>query len=287
MRVLVVANPLAGFVSPSLVAEVVARCDAVLDADPSTVDLVVAVGGDGTAGSVAARVGSTPLFIVPAGTANSFYRTLWGSTPWRVALDLALSGLPATPVDLAHVAELDVVSLSGAGTGFIPRATHAAKQAGVGYGQAAVSLADRYRPYPGRVIVDGRVVHGGPTLLANVGGGRYRGGEYALLPRTILDDGLLDVCVLDGSTDIREMLVRTRTGSHVDAPGVVYARGRHIRLERTDGHPLWFEHDGEVTPRTRSSYTVEVLPRAISVIADPTRRKDLRATGFEHAPARP
>jgi diacylglycerol kinase (ATP) len=271
MRVLVVTNHAAGSASPSLVAEVVRRCGprAVLSGDPSTVDLVVAVGGDGTAGSVAALVGPTPLHTVPAGTANSFYRTLWGSTPWRSSLDLALSGVPPRRVDLARVAELNVVSLSGAGTGLTPMAAHEAKTAGTGYGPALASLAARFRPYSGRVVVDGRVVHSGPTMLANVGGGRYRGGEYALLPHTVLDDGLLDVCVLGGEYDVREMLVATRTGSHVDLPGVVYARGRHIRLERTDGHPLWFEHDGEVVPRTRSSYTLEVLPGAISVIAQP------------------
>ncbi|HEV7647096.1 MAG TPA: diacylglycerol kinase family protein [Actinophytocola sp.] len=272
MRVLIVANRAAGNASPALIDEVVRRCRPVSGADPSTVDLVVAVGGDGTAGSVAGRVGSTPLFIVPAGTANSFYRTLWGSTPWRAALDLALAGAPATSVDLARVAELDRVSLSGACTGFTPRAVHEAKRAGTGYGPALAALAGGYRPYPGRVLVDGRVVHSGPTMLANVGGGRYRGGEYALLPHTILDDGLLDVCVLGGEHDLREMLVRTRTGSHVDLPGVVYARGRRIRLERTDGRPLWFEHDGEVVPRTRSAYTLEVMPGAVRVVADPRPR---------------
>lgn len=267
MRTLIVANPAAGSVSPSLIAEVARACAGVFDANPSTVDLVVAVGGDGTAGSVAGRVGSTPLFIVPAGTANSFYRTLWGDTPWRTALAQALSGASPTPIDLARVAELGVVSLSGAGSGFIPQATHAAKRSGTGYGAAVASLAAGYRPYPGRVVVDGHVVHSGPTLLVNVGGGRYRGGEYALLPHTVLDDGLLDVCVVGGEQDVRDMLVRTRTGSHVDVPGVVYARGRRIRVERTDANPLWFEHDGEVAPRDRSSYTVEVVPRAVRVIA--------------------
>jgi diacylglycerol kinase (ATP) len=269
VRVLIVANPTAGGASPALLAEVVHRCGpgAVLAADPSTVDLVVAVGGDGTAGSVAGRVGSAPLHIVPAGTANSFYRTLWGDTPWRAALSLALSGAPGRLIDLARVAELDRVSLSGACTGLSPMAVHEAKRAGTGYGPALASLAARYHPYPGRVVVDGRVVHSGPTMLANVGGGRYRGGEYALLPHSVLDDGLLDVCVLGGEHDVRDMLVRTRTGSHVDMPGVVYARGRRVRLERTDGLPLWFEHDGEVVPRTRTAYTLEVLPGAVSVVA--------------------
>ncbi|MGH3758291.1 diacylglycerol/lipid kinase family protein [Actinophytocola sp.] len=265
----VVANPRAGGYSDALAAEVVRRCRR--SPVGSTVDLVVVVGGDGTAGRVAAALGSSPMFVVPAGTANSFYRTLWGSTPWRTALDLALAGAPAVRVDLARVAELDRLVLSGAGTGFAPRAIHEAKTSGVPYTAALARLVDRYRPYPGRVLVDGVVVHSGPTLLANVGGGRYRGGAYELLPHSVLDDGLLDVCVLGAEHDARRMLTLTRTGAHVDVPGVVYARGRRIRVERVDRRPLWFEHDGEVVTRSRAGFTLTAVPAAVSVVAPPAR----------------
>jgi diacylglycerol kinase (ATP) len=269
-RVLIVANPSAGGCSDPLVADVTRRCRrrAELGSSPSTVDLVVAVGGDGTAGAVAGRLGTTPLFIVPAGTANSFYRTLWGSTPWQVALELALAGASSSRVDLARVAELDRLVLSGACAGFPPQAIHVAKASGASYASALADLAGSYEPYPGRVLVDGVVVHSGPTVLANVGGGRFRGGAYELLPHTVLDDGLLDVCVLGAEHDIGEMLALTRTGAHVEVPGVVYARGTRIRVERLDGAPLWFDHDGEVV-RSRSSFTLTAVPSAASVIAAP------------------
>lgn len=263
----VVVNRRAGRYTAALGAEVAHRCRR------SDVDLVVVVGGDGTAGSVAGRLGAAPgsteaMFIVPAGTANSFYRTLWGATPWQAALELALAGIPPVRVDLARVVELDRLVLSGASAGFPPRAVHEAKATGVSYGAALTALADRYEPYPGRVVVDGDVVHSGPTMLANVGGGRYRGGVYELLPHTVLDDGLLDVCVVGGEHGTREMLALTPTGAHVDAPGVVYARGRRVRVERLDGHPLWFEHDGEVRSGLRA-VTLEAVPRAVPVVAAP------------------
>lgn len=259
----IVANAAAGGYSEALVADVMGRCRW------SDVDLVVVVGGDGTVGRVAATVGATPMFVVPAGTANSCYRTLWGSTPWREALDLALAGLPPVSVDLARVVELDRLALAGACTGFAPRAIHEAKTRGVGYETALAALVRRYEPYPGRVLVDGVTVHSGPTLLANVGGSRFRGGAFELLPHSDLSDGLLDVCVLGAEHDVAEMLTLTRTGAHLDVPGVVYARGSRIRLERTDGAPLWFEHDGEVVPRSARSYTLTAVPNAIQVIAAP------------------
>lgn len=292
-RVLIIANPAAGGVSAALVwrlARMVRRGrraasvrwttgsgDAVGIAREATAsaDLVLAVGGDGTAREVAAGLAtawrhSVRMLVVPAGTANSTYRTLWGTTPWPEALDLALSGMPAVPADLARLAEPNRLVLAGACAGFPPQGIHEAKAHAVSYPAALSDLVPRYEPYPGRVLVDGVVVHSGPTLLANVGGSRYRGGAYELLPHSRLDDGLLDVCVIGAEHGALEMLDLTRTGAHLDVPGVVYARGTRIRVERVDGHPLWFEHDGEVLTVPRTGYTLTASPGAVALLAAPS-----------------
>lgn len=241
---------------------------------------VVAVGGDGTAREVAEGLAGTPapapLFVVPAGTANSCYRTLWGDLPWPEALATALADPdPATRwVDLARLAPTGALVLAGACAGFPPQAIHEARaitdRTGRARYEAALhALVPRFAPYPGRVLVDGTVVHQGPTLLANVGGSRYRGGQFELLPHSALDDGLLDVCVIGGEHRPAEMLGLTRDGGHLGRPGVVYARGRRVTLERTDGRPLWFEHDGEVLVDVGDRFTLEVLPGAVPVLAGP------------------
>jgi len=289
-RVLIIANPTAGTITPALVWELVrvcrktthrvsvrwttARGEATEIAESCTDTVVVAVGGDGTVREVAAGLVSpwhptTPLLIVPAGTANSNYRTLFGTEPWQSTVMSALRSPLVRWLDLANVAGRLV--FSGASSGFPARALHEARALSTHSGprrlQAALAnLAPRYRPYPGRVTVDGRVVHNGLTLLANVGGSRYRGGHYELLPRSLPDDGLLDVCVLDGTLSLIEMMELTQTGAHLAHPGVVYEQGRQVRIERTDGQPLWFEHDGEVLPLGPSEYTVEVVPAAVPVL---------------------
>jgi diacylglycerol kinase (ATP) len=295
-RVLIIANPAAGTVTPALVWELVRVCrrqvrdvsvrwttgpgeatriarKAAEAAGRGRDIVVVAVGGDGTVREVAAGLASAwqsaPLLIVPAGTANSCYHSLFGTAPWQSTVEALLRQPGVRWLDLARVAGRLV--FAGASAGFSARAIHEARAltAHVGpsrYHAALVGLIQRYRPYPGRVTVDGRVVHSGPTLLANVGGSRYRGGYFELLPRSVPDDGLLDVCVLGGEHPAADMMELTRTGAHLSQPGVVYERGRRVTIERTDGQPLWFEHDGEVLPLDTSGYTIDVVPSALPVL---------------------
>jgi diacylglycerol kinase (ATP) len=313
-RVLIIANPAAGTVSPSLVWELVRVCRQQVrqvwvrwttapgeatriarkaaESVPTVTEralavtsqfsppenfVVIAVGGDGTVREVAAGLasawhGATPMLIVPAGTANSCYHTLYGTTPWQSTVEGALRAPSVRWLDLARVDGRLV--FAGAASGFSARAIHEARafSTHVGpsrYHAALVNLIPRYRPYPGRVTVDGRVIHSGLTLLANVGGSRYRGGYFELLPNSLQDDGLLDVCVLGGECSPVEMMELTRTGAHLSTPGVVYERGRRVTIERTDGQPLWFEHDGEVLPLGPTEYTVDIVPAAVPVLAAP------------------
>ncbi|MDI5962483.1 diacylglycerol/lipid kinase family protein [Streptantibioticus silvisoli] len=298
---LIIANPTAGTTGPQLIEEVAALCrsrlpgvrlhlttrqgDAVRQvrqacsgAGPAAPpDLVVAVGGDGTVREVVEGLaGSTAaLFIVPAGTGNSGYRMLWGERPWRAAL-LAVLGAAGEPsgaarlrgLDLARLAETGAKVFLGACSGVIAEALVTARSIPLTgrqrYAAAFQRTAEAFTPYPGRVTVDGQVLHEGPTVLANVGGGRYRGGEFLVLPHSVPDDGLLDVCVVGGEVAPTRVPELTRHAEHVTLPGVAYGRGRRIVVERLDGEPLRFEHDGELQPLTGPRMTLEVLPGALT-----------------------
>lgn len=313
-RALLVANPFAGTVTRSVVAELAARCrrrvaqvnvrwvrnrgdaarfaaQAARSGGPSTV--VLAVGGDGTAMEVVQGLasawrgrgrGTVPMLIVPCGTANSYYRTMWGDLPWQDTLDAALADPARTlrHLDLARWTEHGQLVLAGAATGFAAEAIHCARaitdlSGRARYEKALADLAGRFEPYPGRVVVDDVEIHNGPTMLANVGGSRYRGGQYEVLPHTIVDDGLLDVCIIGGEHDPTEMLRLARSGTHVARSGVVYARGRRVIIERTDGEPVWFEHDGEVGNDLGATFTFDVVPQGVPMLVGDVADRGRRA----------
>lgn len=252
--------------------------------------IVVAVGGDGTVREVVeglVRPGhltdSAPqplnqaLFVVPAGTGNSNYRSHWGELPWYDAFETALSGLPYTisRLDLARVPELGELVVLGAGAGLTAKVLESAREVPLtGRARLAAALehaAAHYTPYEGRVIVDGIVLHEGKTVLANVGGGPYRAWQYTVLPHSVLDDGLLDVCVVGAEVDAVEVPRLLRGAQHLGLPGVHYGQGRRVVIERTDGAPLCFEHDGELKAGIGPRFTVEVLPAALPTLCAPPK----------------
>jgi diacylglycerol kinase (ATP) len=256
------------------------------EAAVSGVDLVIAIGGDGTvrevAGVLATARTATParsaaagpaLFAVPGGTGNSGYRMLWGARTWDDALRNVLTGadVKLRGMDLARLTGPRALVLLGASVGLFAEALIEAKsvplQGWARYAEALDTTAGRLKPFPVIVRVDGTVIFEGDTALVNVGGGRFRAGQYRLLPDSIYDDGLLDLVVYDAGMPTEEVLERTRASEPLRSREVVYARGQRIRIERLDGLPLCYEYDGEVQPRGSRSLGVEVVAHALPMWA--------------------
>ncbi len=262
---------------------------------------MIAVGGDGTVRTVAEGLargigrlpsetggavaavhdeegspqGDPPLLVVPGGTGNSVYRSLWEDHPWLDVLDDALAGRARVrDLDLLRIAETGSIVLLGASAGLIAEAVHiSATLTGVAgrerYQVAAITALEHHTPFPARVTVDGVVLHDGATTLIAIGGARHRSGTFQLLPRSVLDDGLIDVCAIGGVdpgafVELAGVIV---AGEHVGRPEVAYAQGHSVTIERTDGTPLCFEHDGDLWQRSDRSLTLEIVAAAVPAFA--------------------
>jgi len=254
--------------------------------------LVVAVGGDGTAREVAqgmaegigtwphggpAPDGAPRLLILPAGTGNSVHKALWDDRSWTDTLEAALDGSAVRrDLDLLRIEGHDRAVLLGASAGFLRWSVEATARfpelsGRELYATAGLAAAQELRPFAGRVSVDGRLLAEGPMALAAVGGARRRGGSLVLFPRSLLDDGLLDVCVLQasGPDDAIPLLMGAMEGRHLDLPGVHYAQGRAVILECLDG-ALAFEHDGDLWSGDDATLRISVVPRAVPVVSPPS-----------------
>jgi YegS/Rv2252/BmrU family lipid kinase len=243
-------------------------------------DVVVSVGGDGMLCSLAgevARLGGT-LGVVPAGRGNDFARMLGLPADPAGVADVLLSGA-VRRVDLVSWA-VDGRSRVVAGSVYAGVDARAAEivdrvrwlPGAVQYPYAAVRALATYRPARFRVVVDGRVgeYDAATVVVAN---SRYYGAGMAIAPAARLDDGLLDVVVIEAASKraLIRALPKVYDGRHVELPEVTVLTGARVEISADARAPVSVGADGEplgTLPSLASPPAeVSVLPAALAVLA--------------------
>ncbi|HVF21333.1 MAG TPA: diacylglycerol kinase [Mycobacteriales bacterium] len=203
------------------------------------VDALVALGGDGMAHLALQAVAGTPtaLGIVASGTGNDLAAHL--GLPIRdprAAADVIAAG---------HVRQVDSVRLTPGdrwfgcvlGAGFDSVVNERANQMRWPKGPQRYNLAiaaelPRFRPLPFRLTLDGEGWETDAMLVA-VGNATSYGAGMKVTPDAVIDDGLLDVCVLGPVSKVEfvRTFPRVFKGTHVTHPAVTVRRARSVTLE--------------------------------------------------------
>jgi len=244
-------------------------------------DVVVSVGGDGMLSSLAGAVSAAggTLAVVPAGRGNDFARMLGLPSATE---DLARLLLEAEPrkVDLLDVSlpgRPDRVVAGSVYSGVDARASEIVDRAQwlpkrLQYPYAAVRSLATYRPGRYRVTVDGTPADytAATVVVANSG---YYGKGMHIAPAAAVDDGLLDVVVIEAASrwELIRSLPKVYDGRHVALPEVTVLTGRRVEVNADSRVPVPVGGDGEplgVLPRRdEPPAVVEVRPGALSVLA--------------------
>lgn len=245
--------------------------------------VVVSVGGDGMLSSVAGAVAERGgvLAVVPAGRGNDFARMLAVPHDTAGQARLLLDGetrsidlLRATRADgTTHVVAGSVYAGVDAKAGEIVDRSHWLPSQ-LQYPLAAVRALATYRPLRCVLEVDGvRSEHHAATVV--VANSRYYGKGMAIAPDASLDDGLLDVIVIEaaGRLDLIRALPKVYDGGHVALDEVIVQTGRRVTLSGSHrgGRPVPVGADGEslgpLPAEASAPLTVELVPGAVRVLA--------------------
>ena len=160
---------------------------------------VVAVGGDGSVNDVVSGMAASDLAlgIIPCGSGNGLARNL------KIPLT------PAHAIEVLNhykVAEIDTIYLNGrvvtsiAGVGFDARVARRMKQAKVrglqAYAKIIVSDYPTYKEHEFRLSIDGNEIERKAWFISFANSNQF-GYNTAVAPMAKLDDGLIDVCIVD------------------------------------------------------------------------------------------
>jgi YegS/Rv2252/BmrU family lipid kinase len=211
-------------------------------------DVVIAAGGDGTVGALAAAVAEAQgvLGIVPAGRGNDFARQLGiPSEPERVAA--VLRDAEPVAVDLAEAAGRLVAGSVYTGVDAVANAytNRSRLPAGLAYYVGPLRAVMGWRSAAYRITVDGEVIdHSGFTVVvANSG---YYGNGLHIAPAAAVDDGALDVVVIKDcpKRSFFSVMRELPKGEHVRRPIIATMRATEVRVEADRELP--FGADGEI-----------------------------------------
>jgi YegS/Rv2252/BmrU family lipid kinase len=245
------------------------------------VDLLLVAGGDGTANEAAwGLLGSrTTLGLVPVGSGNGLARTL--GIPLRPLHALAAleGGLPRR-MDVGMINDRPFLNVSGAGfdaavgAEFHARGRRGGRRGLLTYIRLSVGESLRYRAQSWRLTAAEQCFEGRALVVAFVNGRQY-GGAAVIAPGARLDDGLLDIVVIEDAP-LAEILL--------NAPRLFLGNIERFRRYRrlaaagavlTGAAPALFHRDGEPEPAC-DRIEVRVEPRALSVLVPRATAEDPR-----------
>lgn len=199
-------------------------------------DGVLVVGGDGALHGVLDHVADSDLVfgLIPAGTGNDTARSL--GIPVKdvdAAVDLVIAGHVRT-IDLARTDEAYVATVIASGFDSLvnERVNEMTWPHGnMRYNIAIVQELRAFRPLPFTLTLDGTTIEREAMLVA-VGNGPSFGGGLRICEGASMDDGLLDVVVINPVSKAKLLRVfpQLYRGTHVRLPEFERHRVREVTV---------------------------------------------------------
>jgi len=295
MKILVIYNPQAGAGrAKKLFPEVKKYCEEVgLDADFECTqhpghavelakqtnllgyDAIVASGGDGTLYEVingyylnSGKL-KPPLGLIPNGTGNAFMKELnLTKNDWRKAIDI----IKKNQIKMLDVARYQADGqqryfMNILGTGFVSKVAEASipmKWMGnAAYTVATLIKLITLKSQTVDLVIDDELQQR-QAVFVEVANSRYTGTTFLIAPKAKLDDGKLDVILLNKISRFRLLTLFNSIydGSHISFPEVEYIQVKKIAIrEATPGKLI---PDGEVLGQTPVS--IECLHKDLAFI---------------------
>ena len=241
------------------------------DAHANGVDVVYAVGGDGTVHEVAKRLIGKPLAlgVLPTGSGNGFARHLGLPMDAHRSLQ-SCSQQRIVEIDTATVNGMPFVGTMGVGFDAWIAEQFATSTSRGFRSYALITLRGLlgYQSIDFDVTIDGERGKRSALIIAIANASQY-GNNARIAPLASLQDGMLDVVIINRLSlfAVPAAAARLFAGSLDRSKGVTMLRGKRIEIRRGAGGAAHVDGEPVSMPE---QLTIEVVPRSLRVLVPDT-----------------
>ena len=232
-------------------------------------DAVIAMGGDGSINEVLrGMVGTeTVMGIIPEGRGNDFARVLDFHEDIKETLDKILH-FQTKIIDVGKID--DRYFMNGVGIGFDGYVNERNFNRKVIKGPSSyyLSLLEclvLWKPMKMQITVDGNAIPAESVFLTAIGNGNYCGGGLNLNPYAEIDDGFLDLCVVNNISKFKiiKNLSKLKDGTIDSLDEVQIIKAKEIVISCDGKMPS--HYDGELY-YPKGEVKLQVVEKAIEII---------------------
>jgi YegS/Rv2252/BmrU family lipid kinase len=116
-----------------------------------------------------------------------------------------------------------------------------------------------------QITIDGKLKSFGDAMFITTGNGMYSGGGFKLTPNALVDDGILEICIVENMSlpKIFVNLPKAITGSHatIKETTLFNTSSYTMLLEK----PAYIHLDGEIYSKKVTSVSVELSPHKLRI----------------------
>lgn len=296
-KIVFIMNPISGTTSKAGIPELIANTldtsafdyeirqtehaghafDLATEAKNEGIDIVAAVGGDGTVNEVARAIvhSDTALGIIPCGSGNGLARHLMLPMQLKKSIEI---------INQCEIHDLDYGVINGhpffctCGMGFdafvSKKFAEAGKRGPITYAENILKEGLKYKPETYEIVDDNGTMRYKAFLISCANASQYGNNAY-IAPQASMSDGYMDVIIMEPFDIIEapqisiEMFNKT-----LDKNSKIKSfKTRKLHIHRSK--PGVIHYDGDPV-MTGEDIDVEIKPKGIKIIVNPHGDKNLR-----------
>ncbi len=241
---------------------------------------IVSCGGDGTLNEVITAAKNNPLVDVcqlPCGSGNDFIQSIGAKQDFFNLKSNIIDGV-SKPIDLMRVADRYGVAICSVGidadiASNIPKYRRLKVVGGgkMAYNMSIIERLTKPLVQQFTITADGEQFNGG-YLLVSIANSKYYGGGFCAAPRAVVDDGILELCMVKetGLLRVAKIIGIYKQGKHFigdtiapDLRDIIDAR-RVKKVVISSSKPFTANIDGECF--SSDLLEIEVVEKAVNFV---------------------